>query len=115
MALTLAELLRNCGFVPNAKRVKLVRHSGSFVDSLEDIWLEAYQRYQSGPVFDHCDQIVAFLGEDGTESRFIGVYDVGTKVRADQEPLPVGCPPEIMSEDGVHYDLVKRAGFDDLE
>jgi hypothetical protein len=57
MAITLSELLRACAFVPNAKRVKLVRHSGSKVESLQHIWLETYQRYQSDPVFDGCDQI----------------------------------------------------------
>jgi hypothetical protein len=115
MALTLSELLRACGFVPNAKRVKLVRHSGSQVEPPEDIWLEAYQRYQSDPVFDGCDQIVTFLSEGGSGSRFIGVYDVGAKSRADQQVLPAGCPPAIVSAAGVHYDLIKRAGFEDLE
>lgn len=51
MTITLATLLGNCGFVPDMKRTKLVRHSGPQVESLQERWLETYQQYQSAPVF----------------------------------------------------------------
>ena len=79
----LLELLSARGFVAVAKRVKLVRHKDSRLD-LEALrsagWLDTYQKYQSKPIFDGCDQIVVFFGEDGFNSRFIGVYDVGAMI-----------------------------------
>jgi hypothetical protein len=116
MAITLKELLRARGFVPDEKRVKLVRHAGVEVDSLQESgWLETYQQYQSKPRFDTCGQIVAFVGEEGSASRLIGVYDVGRKVASSQTVLPTGCPESVMVADGFHYALAKRAGFEDLE
>jgi hypothetical protein len=78
----LLELLTSRGFVPDAKRVKLVRHKDSRLD-LEALrsagWFETYQKFQSKPVFDGCDQIVVFFGKDGLDSRFIGIYEVGAR------------------------------------
>jgi hypothetical protein len=115
----LSELLAARGFVPDPKRVKLVRHKDSRVD-LEVLrsseWFETYQKFQSKPVFDGCDQIVVFVGEEGLGSRFVGVYDVGARVPADRNQLPLGCPfPEWAAGGNSHYQLLKRSGFEDLE
>lgn len=115
----LSELLTTRGFKPDGKRVKLVRHKDSRLD-LEALrsagWLETYQQFQSNPVFDRCEQLVVFFGEEGFDSRFIGIYDVGTRRPADQAEVPAGFPhPEWASADHVHYELTKRAGFEDLE
>ena len=116
----LSELLSARGFLPDAKHVKLVRHKDSSID-LEGLrtagWFETYQKYQSRPVFDGCEQIVVFLGERGFNSRFVGVYDVGARRSASEVSLPLGCPyPEWNAEPGhSFYPLDKRAGFEDLE
>jgi len=113
----LLELLTARGFVPDPKRVKLVRHRDSRLD-LEALrsagWFEIYQKYQSRPVFDGCSQIVVFLGEEGFNSRFVGVYDVGARLAGAESSLPQGCPhPEWAAEH--FYPLEKRRGFEDLE
>lgn len=115
----LTELLTSRGYSPNPKRVKLVRHKDSRVD-LEALrrsgWLETYQSYQSKAVFDGCDQIVVFYGEEGLASRLIGVYDVGERQTADLVPTPAHFPfPDWGKADHFHYDLTKRPGFEDLE
>jgi hypothetical protein len=54
--------------MPNATRVKLVRHKDSRVDldALRSAgWFETYQKFQSKPVFDGCDQVIVFFGEEG--------------------------------------------------
>lgn len=115
----LLEMLTARGFISNPKRVKLVRHKDSRID-LESLratgWFDTYQKYQSKPVFDGCDQIVVFFGEDGFNSRFVGVYDVGTRRPASQVPLPANCPhPEWKGNGSVYYALEKCDGFGDLE
>jgi hypothetical protein len=115
----LSELLSGRGFVPDTEHVKLVRHKDSRLD-LEALraagWLDTYQKYQSKPVFDGCDQIVVFFGEEGFDSRFVGIYDVGGRIPADTSPVPSGCPhPEWAQVGHFYYPLEKRAGFDDLE
>lgn len=115
----LSELLASRGFVPDPKRVKLVRHKDSRLD-LEALrsagWFETYQQFQAKPVFDGCDQIVAFIGEDGFDSRFVGIYGVGVRSTADQSLLPECCPhPEWAAPGNLYYPLQKRSGFEDLE
>lgn len=113
----LLELLASRGFVPNPKRVKLVRHKNSQVD-VEALHssgqLEMYQSYQDNPVLDGCDQIIVFVGEEGFGSRFIGVYDVGPRRPASETALPGGSAIWAQSEHFL-YALKKRSGFEDLE
>ena len=106
------------GFVPDPKRVKLVRHKDSRVD-FETLrcsgWFETYQKFQSKPVFDGCDHIVVFVGE-AFGSRFVGVYDVEARVPADRSHLPADCPfPEWATAENSYYQLSRRKGFEDLE
>ena len=68
MAITRLELLAARGFRSGGARVKLVRHKDARwdIDSRRRQGLfDVYQQYQSKPVFDGCDQIVAFVGEEG--------------------------------------------------
>jgi hypothetical protein len=114
----LLELLTARGFVPDSKRVKLVRHKDSRFD-LEVLksagWFDTYQKYQSKPIFDGCDQIVAFIGEESFNSRFVGVYDVGARLPAVEAAVPSGCPHPEWAQTQYFYDLAKRKGFEDLE
>lgn len=114
----LSEMLAARGFVPDPKRVKLVRHKDSRLDRealRSPGWPDVYQRYQSNSVFDGCSQIVVFLGEASFNSRFVGVYDVGARLPAADVPLPPGCPPEWTGPEHFYYPLEKRGGFEDLE
>ncbi len=80
---------------------------------LRDGRLDVYQRFQSNPVFDDCDHIVVFIGEEGTRSRLVGVYRVGDRSSGIDVPLPGNCPEEWRCEH--HYRLTKLSGLDDLE
>ena len=117
--ISLSELLAARGFRPDSKRVKLIRHKDARFD-LEELrgagWFETYQKFQSKPVFDGCDQIIVFLGERGASARFIGVYDVGPRSAADPTLLPSECPhPEWAKAGTSYYPLKKCSGFEDLE
>ena len=118
MAIGLVELLSGRGFVPDGKRVKLIRHKDARwnVDALrKEGWFETYQQYQSKPVFDGCDRIVVFIGEEGRNARFGGVYGVGSKVPSQERPLPPDCPYPEWGEGKFFYPLTKHPAFADLE
>ncbi len=115
----LLEMLKARGFDPNPRRVKVVRHKDNRLD-LEQMrgagWFELYQTYQAKPVFDECDEIVVFMGEERSASRFVGVYNVGNRVLATVgPPLPSNCPYPEWLDSSYHYTLTKRSGFEDLE
>lgn len=113
------DLLVEREFVHNPKRAKLVRHKDSRfnVEGLRDSgWLETYQKYQSKPIFDGCDYLVVFIGEESFASRFIGVYSVGPRKSAAETHLPSDCPfTDWTVPENVYYTLTKCSGFEDLE
>ena len=115
----LSEILFSRGFKPNPKRVKVVRHKDSNFDLealLRSGWFETYQEYQAEPVFDGCDFIVVFMGEEHGASRFIGCYKVGVRVPVSESPpFPAGCPHPEWADAGFYYALTKQDGFEDLE
>ncbi|MDZ7720618.1 MAG: hypothetical protein U5K72_17510 [Balneolaceae bacterium] len=78
--ITIQELLFNRQLDRKSK-IKLVRHK----DSRQDLYnlyktnreeFLAYQNSQSKDVFNDVDFIVSFIGEEGLQSRFIGVYRI---------------------------------------
>ncbi len=103
--LTINELLYNRKLPKDAK-VKLVRHADKSFPLLDDYKFEvdkflAYQREQSKPRFHKCDFIVAFLGEHGKKSRFIGVFKVnGIKTLPNKH---------------FYYDLLELDDFHDIK
>ena len=93
--MTLCEILRMRGVSLDPKRTKLVRHK----DKNHDVqvlkrrgWLEFYQGMQVKGLFDNCDHVVAFVGEEWPRSRFLGLYRVTGKPRFRGIVLPDGCP-----------------------
>ena len=91
--ITIQELLkaRNNEFeMANPQRVRLIRHKDNrgikiiggkeYKNSLYDIYLhenDVFVTYQSEQLvkrFQNVDYIVSFIGEEGNESRFVGVY-----------------------------------------
>jgi hypothetical protein len=112
--ITIQELLYNRGLSSDA-RVKMVRHKDVRFD-LYNMYRNdkssflRYQSQQGRDVFGGVDFIVAFIGEEGTRSRFIGVFKVIGGRR-----LPV----KQLSVDGgqfqFQYELEDVSGFDDLK
>jgi len=115
--LGIIDLLALYGFDPSCK-AKLVRHQDSRFDVkklLKNGWFETYQSYQSKPVFE-CDYVVVFLGERGTQARFLGVYRVGERKPSQQVPLPPECPyPGLYPDAGYWYELDKLSDYANLE
>ncbi|MFN7155729.1 MAG: GIY-YIG nuclease family protein [Acidovorax sp.] len=113
------ELLRSKGFQADPSKVKLVRHKGDDLDMnalRRSGWFETYQQFQGRPVFDGCSHIIATIGEEGSASRFVGVYSVGSRTTAAAAPFPPECPyPEWAEQGRVHYSLSSCSGFEDLE
>lgn len=117
--LGLSDFLGKCGFRVDARRVKLVRHKDARYD-IEHLrakgWFDAYQGIQTRPVFDGCDHLAVFVGEEGTAARFIGVYEVGRRTSATLALLPSDCPHREWAGPGrVFYPLAKVRGLEELE
>lgn len=103
--LTINELLFSRGLPKNAK-IKLIRH----VDVQRDLWKiykferEAFLEYQSEqwkPIFHNTEYIISFLGEGGTKSRFIGVFQVNDF--------------HIWENGNYFYSLIEIPNFEDIK
>jgi hypothetical protein len=97
--------------------IKLVRHTDEKWDLerlLRDGWFNDYQARQSADRFQ-CKYIVSFIGERGSLSRFIGVYEVrGTWNDAADTPYPPGFPHPEMGRGVYRYDLATLREFEGL-
>jgi hypothetical protein len=112
--ITIQELLYNRGLSSDA-RIKMVRHKDVRFD-LYSMYRNdkssflMYQSQQGRDVFGGVDFIVSFIGEEGTRSRFIGVFKVIGGRR---------LPTKQLSVDGgqfqFQYQLEEVSGFDDLK
>ena len=78
--ITIQELLFNRGLDKSVK-TKLVRHK----DPMQDLYnlyrtdkprFLKYQNEQSRGIFHRAEYVVSFIGEEGMQSRFIGVYKI---------------------------------------
>lgn len=111
--ITIQELLFNRGLDKKAK-VKLVRHKDAKIDLYS--WYRndrekflQYQTQQGNNVFNGVDFIVSFIGEQGTLSRFIGVYKILSVKKLPEQKISVDA--------GLYqyeYEIEEAAGFDDL-
>lgn len=124
--ITIQELLlwgnKNSEFEKEAKsknpRIRLVRHSGQKVEEKignkpnreslytlyttnNDLFM-AYQNEQGYKEFKDIKYMVSFLGEEGTNSRFIGVFEKGSSY-------------EIIRDNVAIFDFKKLQGFEKLE
>ena len=76
--MNLIDILIIYGFYESIK-TKLVRHKSSNYD-LNRLFvndqIEVYQSFQKRSVFSNCQQIISFIGEEGSRSKFIGVFKV---------------------------------------
>jgi hypothetical protein len=114
--LGIVDLLELYGF-DKSKPTKFARHKDRrFRDELHlRHWLDFYQATQGKPVFDRCEQIIAFVGGEKTKSRFVGVYKVlGPGRDAHGIRPPKGYPPAL-SKYHFFYDLERQPGYERLE
>jgi hypothetical protein len=111
--ITIQELLYNRGLDKNAK-VKLVRHKDTRIDLYnlyrnDKLKFLEYQCRQGKDVFHGVDFIVSFIGEEGTLSRFVGVF---TNLHCTKLP-----EMKTNFDGGLYqyeYELEETSGFDDL-
>ncbi len=103
--ITIQELLISRGLSENGK-IKLVRHKDSRLD-LYNLYRYSrseflkYQESQVRDVFKGVDYIVSFIGEQGTLSRFIGVYKILSMKK--------------LEEGRFNYEMEEEVGFEDLK
>jgi hypothetical protein len=115
--LGILDLLKLRGY-DDAHIGKMVRHKDARYDIHDLIrhqWLEAYQGYQSRPIFDGCTFVLSFAGGEGTKARFLGVYRVIGKRDGHQVQLPSGCPHTEWRDSQHFYELRREPGYEDLE
>ena len=115
--LGIIDLLRVCGFDPSC-RSKIVRHQDKRYESHELFrrgWLDAYQSFQSKPVFDNLDYIISFIGSGGTQARLLGVYKVLGRRDGNTGKLPSGCPYLEWQSNPYFYELERQTEFEALE
>ena len=111
--ITIQELLFNRELDKTA-RIKLVRHKDARCDLYDKYrtnheWFLAYQSSQAHPIFHNVDFIVSFIGESGTSSRFIGVYQIiSKKEKADFNS-------ETLTDGKYSYEMKEVSGFEDLK
>lgn len=99
-----------------SKRDKLVRHTEDAHDLFRRGWLEAYQAHQNLKVFNGGAKIISFVGLEGMQSRFFGVFDIGSVLPASKAVLPKGCPTNVSWRKTKHFYAIKRVpGFQALE
>jgi len=105
--ITIQELLYNRGLERSAS-VKLVRHKDRRLDLYNmyrtdrEAFLK-YQCHQKRNVFNKVDYIVSFIGEEGVQARFVGVWKVDGYTSAED-----GHTQYIMSEVAGYEDLKER-------
>jgi hypothetical protein len=112
--ITIQELLFNRGLDKNAK-TRIVRHKANRVDlyaiyRTDKLKFLEYQNQQRRNVFDDVEYIVSFIGEEGTLSRFIGVFKIINS--KDLKTLRKSV------DDGqyqYYYKMNEVEGFDDLK
>jgi len=112
--ITIQELLYNRGLAPSSK-TKLVRHKDPHFDlynmytTQKDNFL-TYQSQQGKDAFKGADYIVSFIGEEGSLSRFVGVFRILDCVQLSDKQSSI--------DGGVfefQYKLEEVTGFDDLK
>lgn len=122
--ITIKHFLTAAGLDTPHERIKLVRHSDhlgrSIRQIIEDGIFDTYQAEQDANIrpFKNCDVIVSFVGIEGNQAEFIGVYTVNG-VRAFKKSDFDGIPEylSLAHQDGksrIWYDLVERKKFSPL-
>lgn len=118
--ITIQELLFNRGLEMEAN-IKLVRHKSTRTDlynlyRTDKLSFLKYQSKQGKEIFKGVDFIVAFIGEEGTLARFIGVYKVigVRKLKTVEKSIDGGLNlyEYNLEEVGEFEDLIERVIID---
>lgn len=112
------ELLEARGLDASA-RVKMLRHKDKTCDvkALYDQgFIEFYQSLHSDNRLE-CDYVVSFLGLEGSEAVFIGVWRVKGKIERGDLQVPIGYlhTEHYTEHNDVFYDLEEVGGFEDIK
>ena len=84
-------LISNNPLIKSSK-IKFVRHKGGdkeYLDIIKDLLgnknkLENYQKIQDKPIFNDCEYIISFIGQEGTKALFWNVFKVlGVEKKSD--------------------------------
>lgn len=113
----LIETLKTYGLNIELK-TKLVRHQSSNYD-LNRLFvndqIEFYQSVQGKNIFSNCQQIVSFIGDGGSRSKFIGVFRVLKEKESPSHKWPKEYLYPEMPPGNYLYELEKDGTFRDLE
>lgn len=113
----LIETLKTYGLNIELK-TKLVRHQSSNYDLnrlFANDQIELYQSVQRKNVFSNCKQLVSFIGDGGSRSKFIGVFKVHKEIASPSRKWPEGYLYPEMFPGNYFYELEKDKTFQDLE
>lgn len=102
--LTFREIISTRTDILNTSKVKYVRHKDNrkeYRDLIKDrSELLKYQSWQLSNIFNDCDYIVSFFGQERARSLFIGVFKVNDVKKVDDKYI---------------YDLIEVNGFEDYK
>lgn len=100
---------------------KLVRHplnKEDIAEIYEKNLLEDYQASQSKNCFDNCKYIASFVGTNGTEALFFGLYEIKGSISGPcvKQKMPSDYPyPDHFDENHIYYEMEKLDILKDLE
>lgn len=109
-------ILRACDDQIWGQRVKLLRHASADYDlSLVERsgFLREYEERQGKPILDRTDVVLSFLGERGSQARFVGASRVGPATPK-PGPWPKAFPYPGMHPGNWRYQLERLPQFDSM-
>ena len=123
--ITIKKFLKAAGLDVPEDRIKMVRHSDHMGRSIRQIVadgvFDAYQAEQDPKPkpFDNCDVIISFIGIEGNQAEFIGVFTVkGSRPFEKSDFAGVPDYLRLAHQDGkprIWYDLEERKEFAPLK
>ena len=116
LELGILDLLGLSGLDRN-ERITMVRHSDKRNETLALLragWLEAYQSFQSRPVFRRSDIVLSFVGVERRRARFFGAFRVQRELSSRQGTIPAGCPHKEWFRVGLYYEMERLPQFEHL-
>lgn len=121
MELELSKLLSMYG-LDLSKNIKVVRHKddkrGYNLKLLYQLGqLNIYQSYQEEDVFNNCDYIISCLGIEYNKAQLVGVYQVRSKKKSNEVPLPKDFfyADTFKLKNKYYYELIEVPEFIDLK
>jgi hypothetical protein len=113
----LLHFLKSCRHDLWEKKIKVARHVDLRCDLevlLRAGQFDEYQTRQGSEIFK-CDYLVSFIGEGGSRSRLIGVYEVrGVTTDGKETPYSAGYLYQEIPRPTYRYDLAPVDGFEVL-